>query len=179
MPESQTAGLLWDTKSNTQWYTYQESSKWFQVWFDTDESLSLKYDLADARGYRGVGMWALGYDGSRPELWDELRSRYLVADVEDIQNSDPSGPHEFKLAQNYPNPFNPRTVISWRLAVDSDVELIVYNLHGQKVATLIAERQQAGYHQVEWHAGRLASGVYYYMIKAGDFQNVRKMVLLQ
>ena len=179
MPESQTAGLLWDTKSNTPWYTYQESSKWFQVWFDTDESLSLKYDLADARGYRGVGMWALGYDGSRPELWDELRSRYLVDDVEDIKNSDPSGPHEFKLAQNYPNPFNPSTVISWQLAVGSDVELSVYNLLGQRVTTLVSERQQAGYHQVEWHAGQMASGVYYYLIKAGEFQDVRKMVLLR
>jgi spore germination protein YaaH len=178
MPESQTAGLLWDTKSNTPWYTYQESNKWFQVWFDTDESLSLKYDLADARGYRGVGMWALGYDGSRPELWNELRRRYLV-DVEDIKNSDPSGPHEFKLAQNYPNPFNPVTMINYQLPMTNVVELSIYNLLGQKVATLVSERKNAGFHQMEWHAGQMASGVYYYMIKAGEFQDVKKMVLLR
>jgi hypothetical protein len=85
---------------------------------------------------------------------------------------------EFNLAQNYPNPFNPRTVISWQLAVSSDVELSVYNLLGQKVVTLVSERQNAGNHHVEWDAAQMASGVYYYLIKAGEFQDVKKMVLL-
>ena len=84
----------------------------------------------------------------------------------------------FSLQQNYPNPFNPGTVIRWQLAVSSDVELSVYNLLGQKVTTLVSEKQQAGYHKVEWDAGQMASGVYYYLINAGEFQDVRKMVLL-
>jgi hypothetical protein len=87
--------------------------------------------------------------------------------------------NNFTLKQNYPNPFNPRTVISWQLAVGSDVELSVYNLLGQRVATLVSERQQPGFHQVDWNAGHLSSGVYYYLIHAGEFQEKKKMVLLR
>jgi flagellar hook assembly protein FlgD len=59
------------------------------------------------------------------------------------------------------------------------VDLSVYNLLGQKVATLVNEQQQAGHHQVEWDAGRFSSGVYYYIIKAGEFQDVKKMILIR
>ena len=55
----------------------------------------------------------------------------------------------------------------------------VYNLLGQKVATLVNERQQAGYHRVEWDASGFASGIYYYRIEAGEFQDVKKMILLR
>ena len=73
----------------------------------------------------------------------------------------------FRLSQNYPNPFNPKTIINYELPARSegglmmnDVELSVYNLLGQKVATLVSERQEAGYHQVEWDGSGFASGVY-------------------
>jgi hypothetical protein len=88
-------------------------------------------------------------------------------------------PKKYSLSQNHPNPFNPRTVISWQLAVSSDVELNVYNLLGQKVATLVSENQNAGIHSIEWDAGNLSSGVYFYMIKAGEWQDVKKMILLK
>jgi flagellar hook assembly protein FlgD len=85
----------------------------------------------------------------------------------------------FYLHQNLPNPFNPCTVISWQLAVSSDVDLSVYNLLGQKVATIISGKQTAGYHEVEFNGQNLSSGVYLYRIEAGDWQDVRKMVLLK
>ena len=59
------------------------------------------------------------------------------------------------------------------------VDLSIYNLLGQKVATLVNTRQQAGFHQVEWDAGHLSSGVYYYLIKTGEFQDVKKMILVR
>ncbi len=74
--EGQNYGLNWDGKSQTPWYAYQIGSDWYQVWFDSRYSLSMKYDLADGKDLRGVGMWALGYDLDRPELWNELRTRY-------------------------------------------------------------------------------------------------------
>jgi len=85
----------------------------------------------------------------------------------------------FRLQQNYPNPFNPRTMINYQLPMTNEVELSIYNLLGQKVVTLVSEKQKAGYHQVEWDAGQMASGVYYYLINAGEFQDVRKMMLLR
>ena len=78
-------------------------------------------------------------------------------------------PKAYRLSQNYPNPFNPRTVISWQLAVSSDVDLSVYNLLGQKIATLVSGKQRAGFYKVEWDASDFAIGVYYYRLQAGEF----------
>jgi len=116
----------------------------------------------------------------------------VTAPVGIVQNL--TSPKEFKLSQNYPNPFNPKTVISYQLPVNSAVELNIYNILGQKVATLVSEKQPAGSYKVEWDAGSFASGVYYYVIEASDpsarlatgqassgqvFQQVKKMVLLR
>jgi hypothetical protein len=88
-------------------------------------------------------------------------------------------PEEFGLEQNYPNPFNPTTVIRYDLPVDAHVELKVYNMLGQEVATLVDETQSAGFKSVVWDASRMGSGVYYYRITAGSFNSVRKMILVK
>ncbi len=75
--EAQNYGRLWHSSSQTPWFCYQIGSQWYQVWFDGARSLALKYDLADSKNLRGVGMWALGYDDGRQELWNLLRQRYL------------------------------------------------------------------------------------------------------
>jgi hypothetical protein len=88
-------------------------------------------------------------------------------------------PHSFHLSQNYPNPFNPRTIINYELPITNFVELSIYNLLGQKIATLISEKQKAGYHQAEWDARKFSSGVYYYRIESGEFQDMKKMILIK
>jgi N-acetylneuraminic acid mutarotase len=88
-------------------------------------------------------------------------------------------PKTFSLNQNYPNPFNPSTMISYQLPKTTKVELSIYNILGQKVVTLISEKQQIGYYQVEWDATGFASGIYYFTLKAGDFHQVKKLVLLR
>jgi hypothetical protein len=87
-------------------------------------------------------------------------------------------PKVFYLYQNYPNPFNPSTVISWQLSVGSNVELSIYNILGQKIKTILNKPMPAGYHEVEFNAKNLSSGVYLYRIEAGEWQDVKKMVLL-
>jgi len=79
--ESETYGLLWHSYSQTPWYRYYSSS-WYQTWFDNDSSLGLKYDLAIDRNIQGVGIWALGYDGARPELWRELEEHFFIARID-------------------------------------------------------------------------------------------------
>jgi hypothetical protein len=88
-------------------------------------------------------------------------------------------PSSFGLKQNYPNPFNPKTIINYKLAMMNDVELSIYNLLGQKVATLVSKRQSAGTYQVEWDAIGFASGIYYYRIKSGEFQDAKKMIFIR
>ena len=78
-----------------------------------------------------------------------------------------------------PNPFNPKTIINYELRITNYVDLGIYNLLGQKVASLINEQKQAGYHQVEWDATGFTSGVYYYQLVAGDFRELKKMILLK
>jgi hypothetical protein len=87
--------------------------------------------------------------------------------------------NQYFLSQNYPNPFNPRTVIGWQLAVDSNVEFSIYNILGEKVTTLVSEKQKAGYHEIEFNAQNLPSGIYLYRINAGEWQDVKKMLLLR
>ncbi|HUV29755.1 MAG TPA: T9SS type A sorting domain-containing protein [Acidobacteriota bacterium] len=87
-------------------------------------------------------------------------------------------PDRFSLSQNYPNPFNPMTVLEYALPVASDWHLVVYNILGQQVENW-SGRDEAGYYQIEWDAGRYASGVYFYRLTAGGFSATRKMVLLK
>jgi Tol biopolymer transport system component len=85
----------------------------------------------------------------------------------------------YALSQNYPNPFNPKTVISYQLPATSNVTLKVYDLLGDEVATLINEEKPGGEYEVEFNAASLPSGVYYYQLKAGEYVNTKKMVLLK
>ena len=85
----------------------------------------------------------------------------------------------FFLEQNYPNPFNPSTAIGYRLMAASQVELTVYNVLGQKIKTLVNEKQGAGRYSVKFNAKNIPSGVYFYRLKAGDYVSQRKMLLLR
>jgi hypothetical protein len=88
-------------------------------------------------------------------------------------------PLTYELAQNYPNPFNPTTKIEYSIPAQSKVDLKVYNIVGQEVATLVNEIQAAGVHHVKFDALNLASGIYFYRLNAGNFVSVKKMVLLK
>jgi alpha-amylase len=88
-------------------------------------------------------------------------------------------PAEYALHQNYPNPFNPSTLIRYDLPEAAEVTLKVYNILGQEVRTLVNERQQAGFHAVQFDAGPLPSGTYYYRISANGFTAVRKFLIIK
>ena len=88
-------------------------------------------------------------------------------------------PTQFALRQNYPNPFNARTVINYQLPLDGCVKLEVYNLLGQKVATLVDEKQGAGSRSVVWDAANVSSGLYLYKLTAGDFSETERTMLVK
>jgi hypothetical protein len=88
------------------------------------------------------------------------------------------------LSQNYPNPFNANTVLGYWLPVESDVELSVYSISGQKLETLVSGSRKTGEHTVTWDAGSYTSGVYFYKLKTRDRKQqtrvlIRKLMLIK
>ena len=88
-------------------------------------------------------------------------------------------PEVYTLSQNYPNPFNPATQIEFSIPKQSQVSLKVYNLLGQEVATLVNGMLPVGHHTATFNASNLASGAYFYTLRAGDFVKTEKMLLLK
>ncbi len=105
----------------------------------------------------------------------------IVSSVESLGGEVPAS---FALEQNYPNPFNPVTSIKYSLPQAADVNLTVYSLTGQKITTLVSQKQSAGSYKVTWDGtnssgARVSSGVYMYRIEAGDHVANRKMILIK
>jgi hypothetical protein len=100
-----------------------------------------------------------------------------------IVETEVSRPKNFGLSQNYPNPFNPETIIRFEIPKASDVNISIYNIVGQKVATLINEFMDAGYYQRAFSSNlngiNLSSGTYFYVLKAGNVKMIKKMILMK
>lgn len=124
-----------------------------------------------------------GVEVTEARLLDISRGNNYIS-VAKLDVSSAFLPKVYNLAQNYPNPFNPDTRINYDLPKDGKVNLVVYNTLGQKVRTLVDGQVEAGYRYVVWD-GRdafgvsVASGVYFYRLKAGDFTAVKRMMLLK
>jgi len=98
--------------------------------------------------------------------------------VTSIEHAPPvQGPSGFRLEQNYPNPFNPATTIRYELAVDAHVVLTISTPLGQNMVTLVDALQSAGTHQVRFEARKLATGLYFYTLRAGNVVATRKLLL--
>ncbi len=106
------------------------------------------------------------YDGTRNE------SKIINIDI----NSQPS---DFSLKQNYPNPFNPSTTIEYSIPKSSEVKLKIYNTLGEEIKTLVNSFKQAGKYKVNLDLSKFSSGVYFYRLKAGSYNQTRKMILLR
>ncbi|HTX19877.1 MAG TPA: T9SS type A sorting domain-containing protein [Bacteroidota bacterium] len=119
------------------------------------------------------------YAASHHSELSTVISHYLAAGGLNSVTTQPLVATTFNLSQNYPNPFNPTTDIQFTLPQQSTVELKVYNMLGQEVATLIHGTLSAGMHTVNFDAHSLASGVYIYRLSAGNFTSVKKMMLLK
>lgn len=143
---------------------------------------------------RGTYELRAGIDGSSEQLIADMRettgfevsgeNRDQYFSIIRTGGSESVLPGVFTLNQNYPNPFNPSTVISFSLPTSQDVRLEVFNVLGQRVATLHEGRLEVGEHTVEWEARTntgqaVSSGVYFYRLETAGFSETRKMLLLR
>jgi hypothetical protein len=104
---------------------------------------------------------------------------FLNSGITDVRQANNTIPDKFNLAQNFPNPFNPTTNINYSIPSPQKVILKVYDELGREVTTLVNSDQTAGNYTVDFNASNLASGVYFYRLQAGNFIQMKKMILLR
>jgi len=160
----------------------------------------LKIGMVDLMGRKSISSPGGELLRIRLELDENSKNGLNEMNIEEVVLSSKSGyvlnatvrkeidvpiiPRTFSLSQNYPNPFNPNTVIEFSLPKTCHVELTVINILGQTVTKLIDGQMDAGYKRIQWNGtnsdgDRVASGVYFYRIKASDFVQTKKMVILK
>jgi len=169
------------------------------------QSIDFNVDAQDTTGYELSYLWTLNGDSKSTDAsyayralpaptprFDTVRveisngfntssMQWRVEVVDDISSlGDVDGqPRRFELRQNYPNPFNPSTEIGFSLPQRERVSLVVYDVSGKKVATLLSETLNSGEHKLRWDASGFPSGVYFYELRAGHMRQTRKMILIR
>ena len=109
--------------------------------------------------------------------FDDLRTAsFSPTDVEEVSGITPT---EYTLAQNYPNPFNPSTQIKFSVPQTSNVKIIVTDILGKEVATLVNDNLAAGNYSVNFNANNVSSGIYFYSLITDNFKQSKKMVLVK
>jgi len=179
--------LFYQGKSAISQFGYATSNDG-KNWTKSDRNPVLTTSEEGSWDESGLASPALLFDGEIFHLWyagidndNNWQIGYASAPViTAIYNNPYKQPEIFVLGQNYPNPFNPITTINYQLAMSSDVDLSIYNLLGQKVATLVDKKQTAGSYQLKWNASGFSSGIYIYTLEiSSGFKQSRKMLLIK
>jgi len=171
-----TVNLTWKTASelNNRGFAVErraENGSYTQIAFVDGAVNSLEekvYNFADANLQAGTYFYRLRQT--------DLDGSYTVSNEISVEVT---VPQEFSLSQNYPNPFNPTTVIKFSTPENSNVKLSVFNMLGEEITTLVNGYKEAGSYEVKFDASNLNSGIYLYKIEAGDFVNIKKMMLVK
>ncbi len=124
--------------------------------------------------YQLNAFWMADYTGIY-QVWSAVIDMNVLG-VNENKNQQPTS---FQLSQNYPNPFNPTTSMQYSIGSGQFVTLKVYDVLGREVVTLVNEEKPAGEYEVEFKASKLPSGIYFYRLKAGNFVETKKMILLR
>ncbi|MEN8192102.1 MAG: T9SS type A sorting domain-containing protein, partial [Bacteroidota bacterium] len=116
-------------------------------------------------------------------LWAKSKYDSLLI-ILDVDEDNPSSNQSFGLLQNYPNPFNPTTTIKYTIpnvasSFSSSVKLMVYDILGKEITTLVNENKQPGDYEITFNANTLSSGIYYYQLRSENYAESRKMVYVK
>ena len=169
----------WDTVSSVPYL--QNSSHTGLISFDDTMSVRFKTEYSFSKNLGGIMVWALDQDmvGSREPLLETIGNtirNHESTSVEDITLSDPAS---FNLFNNYPNPFNLSTIIKFSLSSSARVKLIIYDVMGREIETLLNDSFSEGLHSVVFDGYKYPSGIYFYVLNIGTKTMCKKMILLK
>ena len=176
---------LKDNKVRLSWQTATEINTYgFEVERKLSESEWINLGFVEGNGNSSSPKFYLFTDNSlvgRNKFQYRLKQidtdgTFIYSSVIEIEVS---GPKDFVPEQNYPNPFNPNTKIRYQLPKESKVEIKIYDILGSEVLTLVNDEKEAGTYEVELNAQNLSSGTYLYRIIAGEFFDMKKMILMK
>ncbi|MGD0038524.1 MAG: family 16 glycosylhydrolase [Bacteroidota bacterium] len=173
--------LIWE-EGKIQWFVdgelYQTQTSWYTSGGNYpapfDQQFHILLNLAVG------GNWPGDPDASTvfPQEYDIDYVRVYQKSVTAVQGTDQK-PHNFLLYQNFPNPFNPTTKIKYSIPQNGFVTIKIFNLLGQKVASLVNQEQRTGEYKIEFNASNLSSGIYLYRIQSGNYSSTKKMIVLK
>ena len=177
-------GKLWHESSQTPWYRYQNPN-WYQGWYDDSLSLSLKYDFAIENDLLGVGVWAMGYDGNNPELWDLLSSKFITNGLNTSLDSRLSLPVAPMINALYPNPSNSSIKLDFSSNYkNNNAKISIFDILGRPVETKsILLNGNKNYSWV-WDGTDMLgqetpAGIYFLIITIDQYIESRKITLLK
>jgi len=143
---------------------WSENFEWTETELDSTETRYMKLLLLESNQGPFASIWEVEMYGT-----DKATSIETITEV----------PKTFELTQNYPNPFNPSTKIRYSVPQISNVTIKVFDILGNEIETLVNQENPAGTYEITWNAENLPSGVYFYQLRAGNFIEMKKMILLR
>ncbi|NUM72538.1 MAG: T9SS type A sorting domain-containing protein [Ignavibacteriaceae bacterium] len=171
LPNSATYGLLFNTTWQTTWYRYTQGTQWYQAWFDDPRSSEFKFTLAKSKNLKGVGMWALNYDGTLSDYWNKIRDIFFTG------TSAGELPENYELKMSsYPNPFNPSSVLEIISPSQASGKITVYDIAGQKVRDLGITELSQGRNHLDLDMSGMVSGVYFVRLEFEGAQQSRNII---
>lgn len=171
--------LSWEGSEGAEWYDLQltEDPDFSNLLIDASDIQQTEYQITDDLKTGTTFFWRVrAGNGSGNSEWSEPQSFTTVLPASMYAEEHPK---EFELSQNYPNPFNPSTRIRFALPEPSHVNLTVYSVLGQHIATLLNENLSAGWHEVSFDASVFSSAMLLYRIEAGEHIQVKQMMLIK
>lgn len=175
--QGSTAKLLWTTATEVNNYGFEversiDKTNFSKIGFvsGAGNSNSTKtYSFSDSKINSGSNYYRL------KQIDNDGQFKYSSI----VEISSNSSVHTFSLNQNYPNPFNPVTIINYEIPKEGFVSLKVFDTIGREVSTLVNQHQIAGSHSITFNASNLSSGIYFYQLKSGSYNSIKKLILLK
>ncbi len=140
---------------------------------NTDGTINSAYNSGDGVHINNAGHRVFFQRVVEKKIWD------YITDIDAGEVNESNLPIRFELRQNYPNPFNPTTTIVYSLAASGKVQLVIYNVMGQKELALVNNFQDPGTYMIQFDGAKLSSGIYFYQLSINNFIQTRKMLLLR